>query len=161
MSSYAAPTASQGSDEPTSIVPLGYLFALIMPGIGLILGIIAATRRNRAARHHGPWIIAASAAATLVWGLAFYQIYNAEVHKLQTQQDQQAQQNDAQFNQAIRAVQQRFDRERTANEAKFERERRTTEEQFNRGRHASEEAVERQAREGEARVGQLTAPAGR
>jgi hypothetical protein len=51
----AEPVESGGA-----IVGLGYVFALLMPIIGLILGIIAATRPQPAKSKHGPWIIALS-----------------------------------------------------------------------------------------------------
>jgi hypothetical protein len=69
------------SDEhaPSSgeaLVPLGYIFAVIVPFVGLILGIIAATRSTGRARRNGPWIIALATVAFALWAGVIY----AEVH---------------------------------------------------------------------------------
>ena len=62
--------------EGTTLVPLGYLFAVLVPFVGLVLGIIAATRSALHPRKHGPWIIAVATLAFLGWGAVIY----AEVH---------------------------------------------------------------------------------
>ncbi len=54
--------------EGTTLVPLGYLFAVLVPFVGLVLGIIAATRSALHPRKHGPWIIAVATLAFLGWG---------------------------------------------------------------------------------------------
>jgi hypothetical protein len=59
-----------------ALVPLGYLFAVLVPFVGLVLGIIAATRSSLSPRKHGPWIIAVATLAFAGWGAFIY----AEVH---------------------------------------------------------------------------------
>jgi hypothetical protein len=51
---------SSADDPPTALVALGYLFAVLLPIIGLALGIVAATGANAANRRHGPWIVVLS-----------------------------------------------------------------------------------------------------
>jgi len=78
------PSAGSTTDDQTGaeqdgngpLVPLGYLFAVIVPFIGLVLGIVAATRSALHPRKHGPWIIALATLAFVVWGGVIY----AEVH---------------------------------------------------------------------------------
>lgn len=50
------------------VVVAGYIFAVLMPIIGLILGIIAATRPNKSTSKHGVWIIVLSA---VIFAIAF------------------------------------------------------------------------------------------
>jgi hypothetical protein len=66
-------------DEPASapsdpLVPLGYVFAVLVPFVGLILGIIAATRPTGRARRNGPWIIALATIAFAAWGSVIYAV---------------------------------------------------------------------------------------
>jgi hypothetical protein len=70
--------ASSSPEAPRdALVPLGYIFAVLVPFIGLVLGIIAATRSaGSATRRHGPWIIALATVTFAIWAAAIY----AEVH---------------------------------------------------------------------------------
>jgi hypothetical protein len=75
------PAAGKGEQaQGDAVVPLGYIFAVIVPFVGLILGIIAATRPAGRARKNGPWIIALATVAFAVWGSVIY----AEVHHSET-----------------------------------------------------------------------------
>jgi hypothetical protein len=70
-----------------ALVPLGYIFAVIVPFVGLVLGIIAATRPAGRSRRNGPWIIALATVAFAVWGSVIYtQVHNSEEHAAQAQQ---------------------------------------------------------------------------
>jgi len=62
--------------EGGTLVGLGYLLAVLVPFVGLVLGIIAATRSALYPRKHGPWIIAVATLAFVGWGAVIY----AEVH---------------------------------------------------------------------------------
>ena len=54
--------------EPVSgLVIVGYILAALMPGIGFILGIVVATRPDKAIAKHGVWIIVVSVVAFIVW----------------------------------------------------------------------------------------------
>lgn len=50
---------------------LGYITAVAMPLVGLIVGIVVATRHGRADSKHGLRIIALSIVASVVWILVF------------------------------------------------------------------------------------------
>ena len=88
-----APMASDESEEPPerdALVPLGYVFAVIVPFVGLILGIIAATRPAGRARKNGPWIVALATLAFAVWGGVIYsEVHTSEQHAAQAQQASQ------------------------------------------------------------------------
>ena len=49
------------------LVVLGYITAVAMPVIGIILGIVVATRPIKAYSKHGVWIIVVSVLASVVW----------------------------------------------------------------------------------------------
>jgi hypothetical protein len=53
------------------LVVLGYITAITLPPIGIVLGIALATRRGTAQARHGALIIAISVVATVVWFLVF------------------------------------------------------------------------------------------
>jgi hypothetical protein len=55
------------SERIRRLVVLGYITAVAMPGIGLILGIVVATRPIKAYSKHGVWIIVVSVLASVVW----------------------------------------------------------------------------------------------
>ena len=60
---------------------LGYLFAVILPFVGLVLGIIAATRSAPRPRKQGPLIIAVAALAFVGWGgLIYAEVHSSEHH---------------------------------------------------------------------------------
>jgi hypothetical protein len=56
-------------DAAYRLVVLGYIAAIGMPPIGLILGIVLALRRRAGNSKHGLWIIALSIVAAVVWVL--------------------------------------------------------------------------------------------
>jgi hypothetical protein len=62
-------TAHVRSDAVYRLVVLGYIAAIGMPPVGLILGIILALRRTAGGAKHGVWIIALSIVAAVVWVL--------------------------------------------------------------------------------------------
>ena len=51
------------------LVVVSYILAVAMPPLGLILGIVVATRPAKATAKHGIWIILISLVAALVWAL--------------------------------------------------------------------------------------------
>jgi hypothetical protein len=55
------------SESVRRLVVLGYITAVAMPVIGLILGIVVATRPIKAYSRHGVWIIVVSVIASIVW----------------------------------------------------------------------------------------------
>jgi hypothetical protein len=63
----SAPSASRPASSLSSgLVVAGYLCALFIPIIGVILGVVAIKKYNGVGTHHGPWIIAASVASFAV-----------------------------------------------------------------------------------------------
>lgn len=58
------------SDTLQRLVVLGYITAVAMPPIGLILGLLLAGRLNKPNSKQGIWIIVVSVIATGVWVLA-------------------------------------------------------------------------------------------
>jgi hypothetical protein len=68
--------------QSDALIPLGYLFAVLVPFVGLILGVLAATRAaGSAARRQGPWIIATATVAFAIWaGMIYAEIYAAQHH---------------------------------------------------------------------------------
>jgi uncharacterized membrane protein YidH (DUF202 family) len=60
-----AGTVSSDGKMNTPLVVLGYIFAII-PLVGLILGIVAWNRPERATRKHGPWIVLAAVVVFVV-----------------------------------------------------------------------------------------------
>jgi hypothetical protein len=58
---------AQNRDQASGLVAAGYLFAVVMPVVGFVIGIAAGTRRDPATRRHGPYILVASVAATVLW----------------------------------------------------------------------------------------------
>jgi len=64
-------TANVPTSGPSRLVVLGYITAVALPLIGLVIGIIAVTRPARSTARHGRWIIAISIVAAIVWALVF------------------------------------------------------------------------------------------
>jgi hypothetical protein len=64
-------TAKARSDRDYRLVVLGYITAVAMPLIGLILGIVVATRPNKASSRHGAWIIGLSILGSILWLVVF------------------------------------------------------------------------------------------
>jgi len=56
---------------PGRLVVLAYITAFALPLLGLVLGIVVATRPSRATSKHGTWIIILSIAGSVVWALVF------------------------------------------------------------------------------------------
>jgi thiol:disulfide interchange protein len=50
---------------------LGYITAFALPLLGLVLGIVVATRPAKATARHGRWIIGISIIASVIWALVF------------------------------------------------------------------------------------------
>jgi hypothetical protein len=60
----------KGRDESIRrLVVLGYITAFAMPPIGLVLGIVVATRPKKANSKHGLWIIVISIVSGVLWTL--------------------------------------------------------------------------------------------
>ena len=55
------------SESIRRLVVLGYITAVALPVIGIILGIVVATRPIKAYSKHGVWIIVVSVLASVVW----------------------------------------------------------------------------------------------
>jgi hypothetical protein len=64
-------TANVPGPGLSRLVVLGYITAVAMPLLGLLLGIVAVTRPARATARHGRWIIAISIVASIIWALVF------------------------------------------------------------------------------------------
>jgi hypothetical protein len=65
---YAQPQYAQPAQGTNGLVVVGYITAVIIPIVGFILGIVAATRRDdpQTARH-GVWVIVVSVVAFFIW----------------------------------------------------------------------------------------------
>lgn len=61
---------STGSDTQR-IVALGYITAIAIPPVGLIVGIVIARRSRQPLARHAIWIIVISLIATVVWVAVF------------------------------------------------------------------------------------------
>jgi hypothetical protein len=57
------------NDSTFRIIVVGYIAAIGMPPIGLIVGIVLVARRTPGTGRHGWWIIALSIVAAVVWVL--------------------------------------------------------------------------------------------
>lgn len=64
----AAPSATASQSGAPGIVIAGYIFAIVIPIIGFVLGIVALTQQNDAARH-GIGIIVVSVIGFMLWVL--------------------------------------------------------------------------------------------
>jgi MFS family permease len=51
------------------LVALGYITAVAIPPVGLIMGLVVAVRLTRAYSRHWVWIVAISVVAGIVWVL--------------------------------------------------------------------------------------------
>jgi hypothetical protein len=56
---------------PGRLVVLAYITAVALPLLGLFLGIVVATRSERATSKHGTWIIILSIVGSIIWALVF------------------------------------------------------------------------------------------
>lgn len=61
--------ASASSESIQRLVVLGYITAVAMPPVGLILGLLLALRLGRPNSKRGIWIIVVSIIASIVWVL--------------------------------------------------------------------------------------------
>jgi ABC-type dipeptide/oligopeptide/nickel transport system permease component len=64
-------SAGVRNERALRLVVLAYITAVALPLIGLILGIVVATRPNKAYSRHGTWIIVLSILAGIVWIAVF------------------------------------------------------------------------------------------
>jgi hypothetical protein len=78
--------------EGRTLVALGYIFAVIVPFVGLVLGIIAATRSALNPRKHGPWIIAVATLAFAGWGGVIYAEVHSSEHHAEVQTEEKVEQ---------------------------------------------------------------------
>ena len=61
-------TPAAVSSGASSLAIVGYVMAIVIPIVGFILGIVAATRQSDpSSSRHGVWIVVASVAAFFVW----------------------------------------------------------------------------------------------
>jgi general stress protein CsbA len=58
--------ATQASSTSTGFLVAGYLCALFVPLIGVVLGVSALKKYNGVGTNHGHWIIAASVASFVI-----------------------------------------------------------------------------------------------
>jgi hypothetical protein len=59
------------STGPSRLVVLAYITAVALPLLGLFLGIVVATRSDKATSKHGTWIIILSIVGSIIWALVF------------------------------------------------------------------------------------------
>lgn len=130
-------------DGRTALVPLGYIFAIIMPFIGLVLGIIAATRPRGRAHRNGPWIIALSAVAFVVWVGIFVAAADKSNHEEARRVMHAIERGGREIEQAGREAEQKAKQEQSASEAKLKQEEQADEEKAKR----EQAEAERKARE--------------
>ncbi len=62
-------TANVPTQNIDRLVALGYITAIAIPPIGLILGLVLAIGRSKPSSRHAVWIIALSIVASVVWVL--------------------------------------------------------------------------------------------
>jgi hypothetical protein len=70
VSSNGAPS-DPDSERARRLVVLGYITAVALPPIGLILAIVLATRPAKASSRHWMWIIVVSIIGAVLWALVF------------------------------------------------------------------------------------------
>jgi hypothetical protein len=70
VSSNGAPS-DPVSERARRLVVLGYITAVALPPIGLILGIVLANRPAKASSRHWMWIIVLSIIGGILWSLVF------------------------------------------------------------------------------------------
>jgi hypothetical protein len=58
------------SDTNQRLIVLGYITAVVMPPLGLILGLVLVVRLRKPNSKHASWIIVVSFVAAIVWVLA-------------------------------------------------------------------------------------------
>jgi|tagenome__1003787_1003787.scaffolds.fasta_scaffold20662610_1 hypothetical protein len=63
----APSTPTPAHDSAGALVVVGYIMAVLIPLVGFILGIVAATRPSRATSKHGVWIIVVSVVVFILW----------------------------------------------------------------------------------------------
>ena len=63
----AQPAANAQTEYQGGLVAAGYIFAVLMPLVGFILGLVVVTRPSRATSKHGLWIIVVSIVAFFVF----------------------------------------------------------------------------------------------
>lgn len=56
-----------GSESFRRLLVLAYILAFSMPPLGLLLGIVVATRPDKRSSRHWPWIVALSLVAAAAW----------------------------------------------------------------------------------------------
>jgi hypothetical protein len=63
----ATPAAAEAPAVPIGLVISGYVFAVLIPIVGLILGLVAAAKHKGTGANHGVWIIVTAVAAFFVY----------------------------------------------------------------------------------------------
>jgi hypothetical protein len=64
-------SANIRNERARRLVALGYITAVALPLIGLVLGFVVTIRLTKPYSKHGPWIIVLSIIALIVWALVF------------------------------------------------------------------------------------------
>jgi hypothetical protein len=59
------------SQREQQLLALGYICAVTLPPIGLVIGIVLLTRNDHSLAKHGRWMIALGIVAIIVWILIF------------------------------------------------------------------------------------------
>ena len=62
-------TANIHAESIDRLVALGYITAIAIPPIGLILGLVLVSGHRKPGSRHGPWIIGLTIVASVVWVL--------------------------------------------------------------------------------------------
>jgi hypothetical protein len=69
MSAHPTEANASSTQAGMGLVIAGYVFALCIPIIGLVLGLVAATKHRGAGTNHGIWIVAV-AVLSFIGGVA-------------------------------------------------------------------------------------------
>ncbi len=131
-------------DRPTGLIAAGCVFAVILPIVGFILGIVAVTRKNKWASKHGVSIIVLSVAIGIAGCAVAVLSFESSVKQTQRQLIQELKTNEERIKQEATAAEQKAKQEATAAEQKAleesnpQKEPRVTCENYNPGPGFSE-----------------------
>jgi preprotein translocase subunit SecE len=147
---------SQGADEdrPTGLVVAGYIFAVLLPLVDFILGIVAVTRRNRWASKNGVGIIVLSVVVFIVAVAAITASVNQSVHRSQQQFTEAIHTSEEKAKQEGRETEERINRQSHEAEAKAKQEQAATEAKFKSEQSATEAKAKQEQEVSEAKIKQ-------
>jgi len=63
----AAPAPADTSSVSSGLVIAGYVFAVLIPIVGLVLGLVAAAKHTGSGTRHGVWIVVTAVVAFLLY----------------------------------------------------------------------------------------------